>query len=246
MRQTLNKNKLPKKILLCFAFLVILVIVSTISYNKFTTHRLYDIANVSYSVGSDFVEFRYIKYRPNELPPDAFFTISKEKFPKLFNNLNNGHEVMIKPFYERGHLFYVIANVFPDHGAISYEYAAIIDVFNNSRVLYETNSVFGTGNYSKVTVDKNIQVSTIFKSSYTSQGVIDGYELVDYLDYDSAQAKFVTDNVRHKQQIKNLFANFKKTGKNSSISENNYSTLTECFKKITNGTECSLLNLKSP
>lgn len=203
------------------------------------------IDNVSYLVDKSFIEFRYIHDTPEST--DVFSTISDSKFPKLFKGLNESKEILIKSFYVDNVPLYILANVNGDHGGITYNYGIVVDIFHDNKVLYETNEAFGISGFnSKIwaSPEGDLQVMMIYKQMYLNGGGrSDGFELRDFLIYDKSQNKFITENTKHIDEISKILETIKKTGKDQTISDKEYSAITSTYENILNGKEESLLNL---
>lgn len=214
--------------------------------NKVPTAINYQrIDNVSYLVDKSFIEFRYIHDGPETT--DVFSTISDSKFPKLFQGLNESKEILIKSLYVDGAPLYILANINGDHGGITYNYGIVVDIFDDNKVLYETNEVFGmSGFYSKIwaSPEGDLQVMMVYKQMYLNGGGrSDGFELRDFLIYDKSQNKFIIENTKHIGEITKILETIKKTGKDQTISDKEYSAITGTYENILSGKEESLLNL---
>lgn len=227
-------------------------IISTVSVSDTPNADYNRLDNINYAVGKDYVEFYYFLDHPEGIN-NSFATIAKTDYPKLFQGLDDMHEIIIKPFYSSDRLFYILENVYPDHFSISSDYGIVIDPFNKVsgsngiKVLYETNDIYNSGSGSKIwaTSEGHIQVSTNYKQIYRAEGGrTDGYVLIDFLSYDKTQNKFVTNNTSHKDEITKILEEIKKTGKDEIIFEKEYSNIIKTYESILDGKEKSSFDIE--
>lgn len=213
-----------------------------INYNR--------LDNISYAIGKDYVEFYYFLDQPKEIR-NNFAVISKADTPKLFQGLDEMHEIEIKPFYSSDKPFYILENVYPDHGTIASDYSIVIDPFegaadyNMAKILYESNDIFNSGQGSKIwaTKEGDIQVSTVYKEVYLDGGGrTDGYILIDFLSYDESKDKFVSVNTKHNNEIAKYLEEAKNTGRVDPLTDKEYSTIVNSYQDILNGKEESVFN----
>lgn len=216
---------------------------ANINYNRFD--------NVAYAVGKDYVEFYYFLDQPEEIR-NSFAVVSKTDTPKLFQGIDEMHEIVIKPFYSGDKLFYILENVYPDHATIASDYGIVVDPFsgaaefNEAKILYETNDIYNSGSFSKIwaTTTGDIQVLTIHKQVYQAEGgKTDGYILIDFLSYDKAQDKFVLNNTEHKDDISKFLEEAKTNGRVDPLTDKEYSSIINTYQDILNGKEESVFDL---
>lgn len=261
MKKRLTQRK--SILILIFIFILILVIagifialkkgmpkespkveVSTALDSKDINYQKAD--NISYAVGSDYVDFRYIQY-PSGSETDVVTTLPSRDYPKLFKGINDNMQILIKPFTADGKLLYVLANVGQDHGGITYYYGMVMDIFDKNKVLYETNNTFGKNGFNAriwAAPNGDLQASTIYNQMYLDRGRSDGYELIDFLTYDKSKNLFVTNNINHKEEITKILDQIKKTGKDETVTEQEYSKIVNTYEDVLNGKEESILDIK--
>jgi hypothetical protein len=186
-------------------FLVLSIIVGVlISREKTNFHKV--SRDIYYQIENDSIRFR------DKYSGDWLSIITKKDFPWLFKNLKYGLRLI--PLYPNNKQHYLIGNIYPDHGGYAYSHFVIIDINNNNKILYESKKLFNKGIFSNVWVLPNDELRLVIgypKRAY--YGLSPSYLLTEFIIYDQKTDSYISNNTAHKDKIKEVLNQIKKTNK---------------------------------
>lgn len=189
--------------------IVIIILIATFvvfdsknGFNVASVKNYQRLDNIGYDIGSSYVEFLYLKDFPDN-GNGLITSVSKDDFPKLFSNLDSLSMVQVKPYKAEGKQLFILSNVSPDHGGISYNYSVILDIFNNNKILFDTSNILEDKMFAKIYIDDSNDLGIYFLYSPKLDFCVQcGLEINEFYTYDEKQDKFVSNNLAHKDKIK--------------------------------------------
>jgi len=162
--------------------------------------------NIYYNIEPDTIIFRYKFIPESDEKTNPFHTISvvsKDKFPDLFEEIKPSFRII--PLQVKDKLFYLIGNVYPDHGAYSYRNFVILDIFNKNKILYSSKKLFNNGIFSNVWLMSNgdiLIISGLHKR--IDFGLSPSFEFREYIGYNNITNQYISKNIAYKKDIEKI------------------------------------------